>query len=168
MAIKTAPPWLKKLGALGGPLIDDSEAQEEIARLKVQLEREDRQSNGELFVGPMAEPSPRGEISALSDILPTPPGSSDTAVEPGSRFEQPVTPPTPLPALPRDAVLPPGLAPTTPPGLGGGSGGSRDLSLPPFVAPPEAPPPPADRMPGTFRFEPNTRPEKLEDEDVVQ
>lgn len=125
MALKFVPPFLKKLAAEGGPLVDNSEIQDEIARMKVRYEREDRASRGDLFAGPVSDgPKPQaGRSLPFPELSPSEPG-------PSSLDRPPVPKPDPLPPLERG--LPFGL-----------------------VAPPDAPPPPlpADRPPGTFRFE---------------
>lgn len=156
MPIRFAPPWLRKLGSDDSPLVDDGEVQDEVARMKVRYEIEDRAKTGGLFAGPV-DPHPKAPPtpSALTDILPTG-EESDVAVPPTNE-----PPPSP-PGLPSDLAIPTHAMPD----LGGSTGG---MALPSFIAPPSAPPPPpADRPPGTFRFEPNKyRPRGEEDESHV-
>jgi hypothetical protein len=149
MPIRFAPPWLKALGSDQSPLEDDGAIHDEMARMKVAYEREERQLAGELFAGPIEPRQRRADTPpALDAWLPTGeeglPGTRPTQAEPA-----PASPPT----------LPPGLAPSPPPLGGTTDTAASPSSLPSFTAPPSAPPPPpADRPVGTFRFEPNKYP----------
>lgn len=126
-SIKFAPPFLKKLAAPDSPLVDDGEIQEELARMRVEAEREERQSRGDLFAGPVAAAAPKPQdlslpFPELAAGLPT-----------RDPLRRPVA--APIESPPLDPPMPNGLV-----GL---------------IAPPDAPPPPlpADRPPGMFRFD---------------
>lgn len=154
MAIKFAPPWLKRLSADDGPLVDDAEVQREVARLKVRYEREERRAQGEMFVDPMVEADRPEAPTALGDIV------VPLTEAPRERFDRPVQP------TPTDMAEAPTEAPPRPVGLPGAGGGTAIPGMaterPTFFAPPAAPPPPlpADRPPGTFQFDPRRRPDE--------
>jgi hypothetical protein len=128
MPITVAPPWLLKLAAPSGPLVDDRVVQRELVRKKIEAEREDRIARDELFVGPMAPPEPRPEPTLPFDLQAEPTPRRLPPLEP---------PPPPVAPIPRadlqDFVAPP----------------PAGLEMP-LIAPPDAPPPPVDRPPGTF------------------
>lgn len=139
MPVSFVPPFLKKLAAPTGPLVDDREIHQQLAQLKAQAERTDRQSKGDLFAGPLAQPLPPSTPPAVDQIA-IPSDGADT------RYQRPTTP-----EMPPEPVAPPAPVPLAGPGPG-----VYDQPLPGanlgVVAPPEAPPPPppADRPPGTF------------------
>lgn len=126
-SIKFAPPFLKKLAALDSPLVDDGEIQEELIRMRLEAEREERQARGDLFAGPVVTDRPKPQDRSL----PFPELSADVPTR--DPLRRPVAAP----------VESPPIEPPLPNGLAG------------LIAPPDAPPPPlpADRPPGMFRFE---------------
>lgn len=129
MAIKFVPPFLKKLALADGPLVDNAKLQAEIAQMKAQFEREDREARGDLFAGPMSPERPAAPRSLPFQELDLP---SEPITD---RMQRPVQPaPDPVPLLDRPSPVP----------LAG-----SDIPSP---GPP--PPLPADRPPGQFRFDP--------------
>lgn len=127
-----APPWLVKLAAPSGPLVDDAEVHRELARMKVRAEREDAMARGELFRGPMAPSRP--EPPRPLPFEPSPPAP----IRPPSPEPEPAAPPSaPVPSADLSTFRSP-----APVGMEGT-----------VIAPPGAPPP-ADRPPDTFRFPP--------------
>lgn len=152
MPVRFAPPWLRSLGSDTSPLVDDGKVQDQIIKLKLEFERQDRRANGEMFVDPMIEPK-----TNTPPTLPFGDLNYQSPDKPKDRFEEPLQP------QPKTTDVP--ASPLTMPSLGGGP-----MPAPverPFIAPPSAPPPPpADRPPGMFRFDPRD-PEKLGPEQVV-